>query len=61
MTTATLDRKDATERVGEFEMRVVAGKRTAESEQRWSRRSEMIAAWLLDDWKRQQREIAERN
>lgn len=61
MTTATLDRKDATERVGDFEMRVVASERTAESEERWSKRSRMIAAWLLNEWKRQQREIAERN
>ncbi|HPD31092.1 MAG TPA: hypothetical protein PLL20_13940 [Phycisphaerae bacterium] len=61
MTTVTLDRKDATDRVGDFEMRVVTGERTSESEERWSRRSEMIATWLLDEWKRQQREIAQRN
>ena len=52
---------DVTERVGKFEMRVRFGERTAESDARWHRRSDVLAAWLLDEWKRRQREIAERN
>ena len=52
---------DATERVGQFDMRIRFGDRTTDSDTRWRRRSDVLAAWLLDEWKRQQREIAERN
>jgi len=49
------------DRVGRFDMCIRFGQRTAESDTRWARRSEVLAAWLLDEWKRRQREIAERN
>jgi hypothetical protein len=52
---------DAMERVGRIDMRIGLGERTRESDERWARRSEALAAWLLDEWKRRQREIAERN
>ncbi len=42
------------QRVGSIEMRMAIAGSTHESEQRWSRRSEAIAAWLLSEWKRQQ-------
>jgi hypothetical protein len=50
MTTAA----DATDRVGKFAMRVVPAERTPESEERWARRSEALAAWLLARWRQQQ-------
>jgi len=52
---------DVTHRVGQFDMRVQFGDHTPESEARWQRRSDVLAAWLLDEWKRREREIAERN
>ena len=52
---------DVTERVGKFEMRVRFGERTAESDARWERRADVLAAWLMERWKRHQRELAERN
>ena len=52
---------DLTERVGKFDMRIRFADRTAESDARWQRRSDVLAAWLLDEWRRRQREIAERN
>jgi hypothetical protein len=52
---------DAMERVGRIDMRIGFSERTRESDERWARRSEALAAWLLDEWKRRQREIAERN
>ena len=51
---------DVTERVGQFDMRIRFGERTVESDARWQRRSDVLAAWLLDEWNRQ-RQIAERN
>lgn len=53
--------EDVTERVGKIDMRVRFGERSAESDAGWHRRGDALAAWLLDEWKRQQREIAERN
>ncbi|OQB87068.1 MAG: hypothetical protein BWX88_00475 [Planctomycetes bacterium ADurb.Bin126] len=52
---------DVTERVGQFEMRVCFGEPTPESEARWNRRADVLAAWLIELWERRQREIAERN
>ena len=49
------------ESVGQFDMRIRFGRRTTESDERWRQRSEVLVAWLLDERKRQQREIAERN
>ena len=52
---------EVTERVGQFDMHIRFGERTAGSAERWQKRSEVLAAWLLDEWTRRQREIAERN
>ena len=52
---------DVTERVGQFDMRIRFGERTVESDARWERRADVIAAWLMEGWKRHQRELAERN
>ena len=49
------------ERVGQYEMRIRFGEHTAESDAGWQRRSEVLAAWLIDQWKRRQREIVEGN
>ena len=51
--TATLEQTETTERVGNIEMRVVAGEHSPESEQRWSRRAEAITNWLLAEWRRE--------
>ena len=57
-----MDREcDATDRVGKFDMRIRFGDRAPESDARWQRRSDVLAAWLLEQWKRYQRELAERN
>ncbi|MBI1373920.1 MAG: hypothetical protein GC159_14450 [Phycisphaera sp.] len=54
--------KPQTHRVGRIEFEIVADDRTPEVEERWSRRSEAIAAWLLAEWEREQRRrAAERN
>ncbi|MCC7293574.1 MAG: hypothetical protein IT449_16075 [Phycisphaerales bacterium] len=50
--------QDATERVGPLEMRVEVAAATPESEQRWERRSESLAAWLLGEWQRDRKEAA---
>ena len=52
---------DTTDRVGQYEMRLRFGERTDESDARWHRRSDVLASWLFEQWKRQQRERAERN
>lgn len=52
------DVQDATERVGQIEMTVAAAPPTPESEQRWQRRAEILANWLLSEWDRQQRQEA---
>ena len=57
---ATLN-DDATERVGKYDMQVRFGERTPESDARWERRADVLAAWLMERWKRHQREFAERN
>lgn len=53
MMTATVEPPEVY-RVGPYEIRVVVGEPTAESEERWSRRSETIARWLLSQWQREQ-------
>ncbi|MBI1370751.1 MAG: hypothetical protein GC162_19100 [Planctomycetes bacterium] len=54
--------EDVTERVGNIEMRIRFGEPTPESRERWERRSEALAAWLLDRWhEEQRRRAAERN
>lgn len=50
--------KDATERVGQFEMRVEAADPTPQSLEKWNRRAEALAAWLLAEWQRERREAA---
>lgn len=52
---------DATERVGKYDMQVRFGERTPESDARGERRADVLAAWLMERWKRHQRELAERN
>ncbi len=41
------------QRIGDYEFRVVRGEETPESRERWQRRSEAIAAWLLARWREQ--------
>lgn len=57
MTTDTVKR-DATKRVGKIEMRVGRGKPTPESKDRWDQRVEVLSAWLLAEWRREQGEAA---
>lgn len=47
---------DAPQRVGKFELETRLGVRTAESDARWRRRSEVLTAWLLAEWRRQRQE-----
>ena len=49
---------DATERVGQIEMTVVLAPPTPDAERRWEQRVEALAAWLLAEWQREQREAA---
>ena len=51
---------DVTQRVGRIDMRIRCGDRTHESDERWGRRSGVLAAWLMDQWNRH-RQVAERN
>jgi len=51
---------DITQRVGQIDMRIRCGDRTLESQERWGRRSDVLAAWLMDQWNRH-RQVAERN
>ncbi len=52
MTTDTVE-KDAMERVGKFEIRIERVDSTPEATTRWARRTEVLSAWLLDEWKRE--------
>ncbi len=52
MTTDTVKR-DATECVGKFEIRIDQGDSTLEATTRWARRTEALPAWLLNEWKRE--------
>ncbi len=61
-------KKDATERVGKFEMRVQFGRpfslslrdseHTVEAVDRWNQRVEALTAWLLAEWRRERGEAA---
>ena len=51
-------KKDATERVGKFEMRVQFGRPTGEASERWNQRVEVLTAWLLAEWRREHGEAA---
>lgn len=52
MTTDTVE-MDAMERVGKFEIRIERVDSTPEATTRWDRRTEVLSAWLLDEWKRE--------
>ncbi len=54
-------KNDAMERAGKYDMQVRFGDRTPESDARWDRRSDVLAAWLTEQWHRQQRDLAGRN
>ena len=45
---------DATERVGKFEMKVAPGRPTRDTEERWSRRVDALASWLIAEWEQEQ-------
>jgi hypothetical protein len=45
---------DAAESVGSLGMRVKAGEMTPEAAERWARRVEILAQWLLGMWLREQ-------
>jgi hypothetical protein len=49
---------DATECVGQFDMRVEAAEPASQTLERWNRRAEALAAWLLAEWQREQKEAA---
>ena len=57
---ATIERRiaDPTERVGQIEMGTVPADRSKESDDRWERRADSLAAWLLFEWKRERKEAA---
>lgn len=42
-----------TERVGRFDFEIRAADRTAESDEKWMRRSDTLAAWLMHEWQRE--------
>lgn len=44
--------------VGPFAMHVVVGIDAPESAERWERRGEALANWLLEEWNRERREAA---
>jgi len=46
------------ERVGPLAMRVEAAEPSERTREAWARRSEALAAWLLDEWEREQEEAA---
>ena len=49
----TTDKQEAGP-LGRWAMRVEPAERTAAGDERWSARSHALAAWLLDEWKREQ-------
>lgn len=51
-------KEDATERVGQIALTVVAAPPTPETEDRRKQRVDVLAAWLLAEWQREQREAA---
>lgn len=42
---------DGMESVGPFRMRVTVGAQTPDSADRWNRRVEVLAAWLMSQWR----------
>lgn len=52
---ATTDITRHAERVGLLDMRVVIAERSDESDDRWRRRVEALAAWLLAEWEHERR------
>jgi hypothetical protein len=44
------------ERVGLFEMTVAITEPSPETAERWSRRAETLAGWLLSEWQRERAE-----
>ena len=56
-----MEQQNVTERVGKFDMQVRFRERTSESDARWERRVDVLAAWLMEQRKRHQRELSERN
>lgn len=57
-TSQAQDVRGAIEHVGQFEMRVEAAEPTPKSCERWARRAEALAAWLLAEWQREHQEAA---
>ncbi|MBI5863765.1 MAG: hypothetical protein HZB38_04510 [Planctomycetes bacterium] len=51
-------KEDAMERVRQIEMTVAAAPPTPEAEERWQQRVDVLTAWLLHQWEREQREAA---
>ena len=47
--------KDAlqTERVGQFDLAVACAGPSPEAAERWARRGEVLARWLLGEWERE--------
>jgi len=43
----------AAERVGRFTLTVTEAEDSPESRQRWERRSDALAAWLMSEWQRE--------
>jgi hypothetical protein len=52
------DVQDATERVGQFEVRIEVAEPAPEAKQCWSQRADALLAWLLCEWDRQQQKEA---
>lgn len=48
-------RKPPVEQVGEYTIEIVPEEPTPESEERWNRRVDNLVAWLLAEWRREQR------
>lgn len=46
------------ERVGQIEMTVALAPPSPEATQRWQQRADALAAWLLAEWEREQRQEA---
>lgn len=63
MTIAMKKEPRARHQVGRYTFEIVLDDAPSEeSQSRWNRRSETIAAWLMEQWQREQRlRLAERN
>lgn len=63
MTIATKKEPIARHQVGRYTFEIVPDEAPSEeSRSRWNRRSETLAAWLTEQWQREQRRrLAERN